>query len=98
MKIDPHLPGRPYTPASKENKALTEEERQLREKCQEFEAILLQKMVETMLQGETNLFGQGLQGDYFRGLFAEALAKELAKDPGLGLVDNMIRSYQKMPD
>jgi len=98
MKIDPRAPVRPFTPATNGKKALSEEERQLREKGQELEAIILQKMIETMMQGETNLFGKGVQGDYFRGLFAEALAKELAKDPGLGLVDSMLRSYQKMPD
>lgn len=95
MKIDPYMPVKPTPPAANEKKALTEEERQLKAKGQEFEAILLQKMIETMMQGEPNLFGQGVQGDYFRGLFAEALAQELAKDPGLGLVDNMIRSLPK---
>ncbi|NLY90322.1 MAG: hypothetical protein GX081_01765 [Firmicutes bacterium] len=98
MKIDSRLPVRPFPPTHNEKKALTEEERQLREKGQELEAILLQKMVETMFQGETNLFGKGVQGDYFRGLFAEALAKELAKNPGLGLADQIIQSYPKRQD
>lgn len=95
MKIDSQLPGRSVPPAAGGQKSITGEERQLREKAQEFEAILLQKLVETMMQGGTNLFGQGVQGDYFRSLFAEALAKELAKNPGLGLAEDIIRTLPK---
>ncbi len=67
------------------------EDQQLKAKCREFEAILLKQLVEAM-QGETGLFGQGLQGDYFRSLFAEEMAKELAKDPGMGLAESLYRA------
>jgi Rod binding domain-containing protein len=48
-------------------------------------------MVET-LQSNTNLFGEGVQGEFFRGMFAEEIAKELAKDPGLGLAESIYRT------
>jgi Rod binding domain-containing protein len=67
------------------------EEQQLKAKCREFEAVLLKQLVEAM-QGETGLFGQGVQGDYFRSLFAEEMAKELAKDPGMGLAESLYRA------
>lgn len=98
MKIDAQLRMGSSPATMNGQKTLTAEERKLREKAQEFEAILLQKMVETMMQGGTNLFGQGVQGEYFRSLFAEALAKELAKNPGLGLADQIIQSYPKRQD
>lgn len=76
------------------HKPATKKEQRLREKCQEFEAILLQRMVEVM-QADTNLFGRGVQGEFFGGMFAEVIAKELAKNPGLGLTEDLIRAYQK---
>ncbi|NLC52831.1 MAG: hypothetical protein GX770_02545 [Firmicutes bacterium] len=81
-------------PTKPQQPAVTEEEQRLREKCREFEAILLQKMVEAM-QTDTNLFGQGVQGEFFGGMFAEIIAKELAEDPGLGLAENIIRSLRE---
>lgn len=96
MKIDVRQELQPTVVAPKEQPKSAEEQK-LREQCQEFEAILLQKMVEAM-QNETKLFGEGVQGDFFKGMFAEAIAKELAKDPGLGLAESMIRSMQKQED
>ncbi|NLM37785.1 MAG: hypothetical protein GX202_06635 [Firmicutes bacterium] len=78
-------------PARPQQPAVSEEEQRLREKCREFEAILLQKMVEVM-QGDTSLFGQGVQGEYFRSMFAEFIAKEMAKNPGLGLTESIMRA------
>jgi len=63
----------------------------LREKCREFEAVLLQQMVEVM-QGSSEFFGKGVQGEFLRGIFAEEMAKELAKDPGLGLAESIYRA------
>ena len=61
MKIDPQAAiMQPSALTRTGQQAATEEEQRLREKCREFEAILLQKMVEVM-QGDTNLFGQGIQ-------------------------------------
>lgn len=86
MKINPTLSsGRMTTPKP------VKEDRQLKEKCREFEAVLLKQLLEAM-QGETGLFGQGVQGDYFRSLFAEEMAKELAKDPGMGLAESLYRA------
>ena len=93
MKIHPQGAGQPLSPARPKEQALTAAEQRLREKCREFEAILLQKMVET-LQSNTNLFGEGVQGDFLRGLFAEEMAKELAKDPGLGLAESIYRALE----
>ena len=81
-------------PARTAQPAASDEEQRLREKCREFEAILLQKMVEVM-QGNTGLFGQGVQGDFFRGMFAEYLAKELAQNPGLGLTESFMRALSE---
>lgn len=97
MKIDPGAGVKPLSPTIPKKRELTEEEQRLKEKCREFEALLLQKMVETM-QEDTNLFGQGVQGEYFGGMFAAELAKELAKDPGLGLADSIIRSLRQQKD
>lgn len=94
MRIDPGAAMKPFVVDRTPKQAASEEEQRLREKCREFEALLLQKMVEVM-QGDTNLFGQGVQGEFFGGMFAEILAAELAQDPGLGLADSMIRSLKQ---
>lgn len=93
MKIQPQGAGQPLSPARPKEQALTPEEQRLREKCREFETILLQKLVET-LQGDTKLFGEGVQGEFLQGLFADEMAKELAKDPGLGLAESIYRTLE----
>lgn len=87
MKVNPdfQLTGERRTPKQ------TTEDEHLKEKCREFEAVLLKQLVEVM-QGDTELFGQGIQGEYFRGIFAEEMAKELAKDPGMGLAESIYRA------
>lgn len=70
------------------NKAQDNPDQKLMKKCQEFEAILFQKMIEVM-QGSTEIFGKGVQGEFLRGIFAEEMAKEMAKDPGLGLAKSL---------
>jgi Rod binding domain-containing protein len=97
MKIQPQGAVPSLSSARSAEKAMTVEEQRLREKCREFETILLQKMVET-LQGDNSLFGDGVQGDFFRGMFAEEIAKELAKEPGLGLAESIYRTLVDQND
>ncbi len=83
----------PETPISSGKRKINNQvqenpDQQLMKKCQEFEAILFQKMIEVM-QGNTEIFGKGVQGEFLRGIFAEEMAKELAKDPGLGLAKSL---------
>ena len=54
-------------------------------------------MVEVM-QGSSEFFGKGVQGEFLRGIFAEEMAKELAKDPGLGLAESIYRALAVKDD
>lgn len=87
VKINSEIPI-PSSMGKLNNRAQKKSDQQLMEKCREFEAVIFQKMIEVM-QGNTEIFGKGVQGEYLRGVFAEEMAKELAKDPGLGLAKSL---------
>lgn len=53
------------------------------------EALVLQRLVETMLPKETSqIFGSGTAGDMWKSMLAEELAKSLGKSIDLGLFKN----------
>lgn len=64
---------------------------ELADKCREFEAVLAKKMLEAM-QPKNGLFGSGVQGEFYRGLFLDTMAAELSKNPGLGLAESIYRA------
>lgn len=65
----------------------------LYQKCQEFEAVFIKKMLEVS-HPKSSLFGSGMQGDFYRDFYLDEMAKEIAKNPGIGLAENMYRSMK----
>lgn|SRR5690554_1554339 len=65
----------------------------LANKCREFEGVFVQKMLE-VCQPKSSLFGSGMQGDFYRSFYIEELAKEMTKNPGLGLAESLYRALQ----
>ena len=51
----------------------------------EFEATMLRPLVEVMLPRSETAFGTGIAGESWRGMFADALAREIAEAGGIGL-------------
>ncbi len=72
---------------------MTPEQKKLMQTCQEFEAMMVQKMLEVM-QGSTKMFGEGFGGDYFQSMFQEEMSKQIAQNgQGVGLAKML---YQQM--
>ena len=61
------------------------------ESCQEFESILVKKILES-IQPKGGLFGEGVQGEFYRDLFLTEMAAEITKDPGIGLAKSIYQS------
>ena len=51
----------------------------------EFAATILRPLVETMLPASEAAFGSGMAGSTWRGMFADALAREMAERETFGL-------------
>lgn len=51
-----------------------------------FEAFMLQSFVESMFTGDNQaVFGQGIAGDYWKSMMAEAVANKMADAGGIGI-------------
>ncbi|MGQ9559901.1 MAG: lytic transglycosylase domain-containing protein [Candidatus Oleimicrobiaceae bacterium] len=70
------------------------EEQHLRQACQEFESLFLAHLLKTMRESnaEEGLFGEGLGGDFYQGLFEAEVARKMAQAGGMGLADLLYRS------
>lgn len=66
----------------------------LSEKCREFEAVFVKKMLEVS-QPKSSLFGSGMQGDFYRDFYLDEMAKEITKNPGVGLAESMYRALKR---
>ena len=62
---------------------LTAEQRKAKDACTQFEALMVKEMLAAM-QSSTKMFGDGFGGDYFQGMFQDAIAQNVAEQ-GLGL-------------
>lgn len=60
----------------------------------QFEAMVLQKFIESMLPQEAeNVYGTGLAGDMWRSMMAEKLGAVMAERGGIGIADKMLKDY-----
>ncbi len=50
-----------------------------------FEAFMLQSFVEAMFTGDDQAFGQGIAGDYWKSMMAEAIANKMSDTGGIGI-------------
>ncbi|PRD42651.1 flagellar biosynthesis protein FlgJ [Phyllobacterium phragmitis] len=51
-----------------------------------FEAFMLQSFVQSMFSEDTNaVFGQGISGEYWKSMMAEAIAQKMADAGGIGI-------------
>jgi flagellar protein FlgJ len=89
MRINDQLAG----PAFKQlpGTADTKKEGKLKKACQDFEALLLNQMLEVMRKSvpKNGLFSGGHAEEVFQSMQDEELAKHLAKSGGLGFADRL---------
>jgi flagellar protein FlgJ len=64
------------------------------QRCLEFEAVFVKKMLEVS-QPKNSLFGSGMQGDFYRDFYLDEMAKEITKNPGIGLAESMYRVLKR---
>lgn len=64
---------------------LTPEQQKAKQVSTQFEALMVKQMLSAM-QGSTKMFGEGFGGEYFQGMFLDAIAQEVSEQgTGLGL-------------
>ncbi len=66
---------------------------------QQFEALVLQQMVETMLPDDAQaVFGEGTAGSIWKSFLAEEIGKQIAQAGGIGLADAIDRTRTGVTD
>lgn len=63
----------------------------LKQKIEQFQAVLLNQMV-TAMEPKEGLFGKGFGGDFFQSLFRDEMSKELSKQMDFGMKDILARA------
>jgi peptidoglycan hydrolase FlgJ len=72
---------------------MTPEQKRLMKTCTDFEAMMVQKLLEVM-QSSQKMFGEGFGGDYFQSKFQEEMSKEISENgQGIGLAKML---YQQL--
>jgi len=63
----------------------------------DFEGMLLQQMFQSMWQSvpQSELTGGGKEGEYFRDMFIEGLAKDVSKGQGIGIKEIIEKELEK---
>jgi Rod binding domain-containing protein len=73
---------------------------EMRKAAQEFEAVFINELLSHMDQGLSTdgPFSGGQAEGIYRGMFDEAVGKELAKRGGIGIAENVYREMLKMQE
>lgn len=60
------------------------------ETYRKFEAMVLQNFIKTMLPDSDEVYGKGASGEIWKGMMAEEIAKEIAREGGIGIADKLL--------
>jgi Rod binding domain-containing protein len=74
-------------------KTLSPEQKKLKQTCTEFESLMVRQMLDSM-EGSTKMFGDGFGGDFYQGMFLDAISKQISEQ-GLGLGKMMYQQLDK---
>ena len=61
------------------------------ETYRKFEAMVLQSFIKTMLPDSEEVYGKGASGEIWKGMMAEQIANEIARDSGIGIAESLMR-------
>jgi flagellar protein FlgJ len=77
--------------------ATDKSDEKIRKAAQQFEALFIAYLLKSMRKSipESNLFGNGISGDMYRGMFDEKIAEAVSGKGGIGLADNIVEYLQK---
>ncbi len=81
-------------------KAKPENETELRETAQDFEAVFLSQMLKPMFETvkTDSMFGGGHGEDAYRGMMVDEVGKSIAKSGGIGIADSVYRELLKLQE
>ncbi len=84
-------------PQSKNHEVASNNPDALKKAAQGFEAIFIATLLRTMRRSvpESNLFGSGIAGDFYKSLFDEKIAEAVASKGGVGLADIIMENLQR---
>jgi peptidoglycan hydrolase FlgJ len=68
------------------------EKEKVPETYRKFEAMVLQNFIKTMLPDSDEVYGKGASGEIWKGMMAEQIANEIAKDHGIGIAEKLMDS------
>jgi flagellar protein FlgJ len=57
-----------------------------------FEAMVLQNFIKTMLPDSDEVYGKGASGEIWKGMMAEQIANEIAKEGGIGIAESLMEN------
>ncbi|MBX9456656.1 MAG: rod-binding protein [Rhizobium sp.] len=66
------------------------EKKEVPETYRKFEAMVLQNFIKTMLPDSDEVYGKGASGEIWKGMMAEKIAEEIAKEGGIGIADKLL--------
>lgn len=98
LSFDPRmLMNQASSPEKPESKSGKDPE-QLRQKCQDFEAIMIQAMFKSMRASVTDggLLPKGNDQQIFQDLMDQKVAVEMSRKQGMGIGDALFRQLQKL--
>ena len=76
--------------------AQTTPDQKLQQACQDFEALFLKSLLGEMRRAGGNAMAGGSSGQVYQEMFDEALARELAQRPGIGLGEMLKENVLKI--
>jgi len=66
------------------------EKKEVPETYRKFEAMVLQNFIKTMLPDSDEVYGKGSSGEIWKGMMAEQIASEIAREGGIGIADKLL--------
>lgn len=57
-----------------------------------FEAMVLQSFIKTMLPDSEEVYGKGASGEIWKGMMAEQIANEIARESGIGIAEKLLEN------
>ena len=68
------------------------EKKEVPETYRKFEAMVLQSFIKSMLPDSDEVYGKGTSGEIWKGMMAEKIAEEVAKEGGIGIADKLFEN------
>lgn len=68
------------------------EKKEVPETYRKFEAMVLQNFIKTMLPDSDEVYGKGASGEIWKGMMAEEIANEIAREGGIGIADRLLEN------